>query len=220
MINDLKIGFKVLKYGLSYKSSMIGIILFMIIGAVVEVIQPNMPIGGVYMGIGGVFTAQMIHSVCLSTMVHTSPNKKKMQTSIPTCVTFAIFMVSNTLMLVVRFWSSYMQGKSEAELCNGILFSAVLMMVVCLYTAGAFKAFVPATIIFLIAFMVVYSTFTAFTFLGDGEAAKAIVPLWASVILSYIVICAGCVIMYLIYTALYKKEYSKLTFQAALNRAK
>lgn len=222
MINDLKMGFRVIKYALSFKSSLFALIVFAILGCAIEFMTPGTPLGGLYLAISAIFVIQLVHSVCVSAMVQTSPYKKKLQTVIPACMTLAAYLIANTIQLIVKFAAYHYFEKTEVELSNMILISSIFMLVMTMYVAASFKAFWPATIIFFAVFLIVYPGLTIYMIMSDinESALGMILPLWVAVLISYVMIIVSSVAVYLISLALYKRDYSKTAFQAALDRAK
>lgn len=222
MINDLKMGFRVLKYGLSFKASIFAIIIFLILGCAMELLGADMPLSGAYTAISALYMAQMIHSFGVCSMVQTSPYKKRLQTIIPAYVTFISLVVVTTFQLVIKMAVNHLFERTEAELSNSILFTAIIMSVVTLYVGGAFKAFWPSTVLFTIGFMVVYSVsvYYMFKLRHQENAITMVLPLGVSILVSYLMIIVDCIFIYFMFLALYKKEYSKITFGTALKRAK
>lgn len=220
MINDLKLTFKLLKHGLSFKSSLLSVLFFFAIGIVFELFSSEMPIGGIYMLMGSIMIYQLVMSVSVSTMVQTSPYKKKLQTSLPALITCPCMLILNTAVVLVKIVSANMMNKSVAELSDGILINGILMVVVLIYMGAAMKAFWAATIVFALVFGVGYSLILNMMFDRIGTVPEMILPLEASIAVSYLCIIIGCILMYLVSLLLYKKDFSKTTFETALKRAK
>ncbi len=225
MINDLKLGFKVIPYGLNFKGSIFSFLLFMVLGFVMEVSTPDMGLGGLYIGMGSMLVIQLIHSICVSTMVQTSPYKKKLQTVIPSIIGGGYLLVANTVGLIAKwigFQSNNMRNgirfDGENAFAHMVLFSSLMMIVVMLYMGAALKCFWPATVIFFIVFVGLYASTTVSV--AIGETGVISLPVEAAILISYVSIVLGSVLMYWIFKAMYKMEYSKITFDAALKRVK
>lgn len=222
MMNDLKIGFKVLKYGLNAKRSIIPIAILVIIGVLMDLLLPVAVFSILYLGMGGMVFISQIHSVSVSTMVQTSPYKKRLQTVMPTLVGGVYLLIANTMCLVIQ-WISHQKALNNTnpdliityapgELETGMLFTALVLVFINIYVALSMKYFVLGTAFFLGGFM---------WFSNNAEKITYItIPTWLAVVLSYVIILLGCGIMYLIFSVTYKREYSKYTFEAQLKRAK
>lgn len=222
MIRDLKMGFQIMKYGLNAKYSVFVLVICLLAGILFGLFIP-VGMGGLYLGMAAMLVAQLIFSVSVSTMVQTSPQKKRLQTTIPTLMSGIFLFLANTINLILT-WLGYVRIKNNTnpfvtitmesgELETGILFTSGLMIFIMLYTFLSMKHFGLGTILFLGGFI------GGYRYLQVGEVSYLIMPTWAAVLLSYGMIVIGCVMMYGISCATYKREYSKRTFETLLKRA-
>ena len=222
MMRDIKMGFQIMKYGLSFRSMVVagGVCLVVSIGFGLFI-----PVGmsALYLGLLSFLAAQLIFSVSVSTMVQTSPQKKRLQTTIPTWMSGIFLFLCNTLNLIL-IWIGYQRIQNNTnpfviimmepgELESGILFTSGLMVFIMLYGFFSMKYLWISTIIFIISF------YSGFFLLSKGEITYLIMPTWMAVVLSYGVIMLGCVLLYGISCVTYKKDYSKHTFETMLKRA-
>lgn len=221
MINDIKLGLKVVKYGLNVKACVILSVIFLLIGILCDFFVPSAPINGLYIGMGAMLLVQMICSVSVSTMVQTSSLKKRLQTSVPSFVGGAFLLLGNTISILVKLAGLKVLNDwtSAEEVANGIIITTVLMVIMVLYMSGAMKMFWPATVAFFIVYLVYFSFSSKIWSFTTGES-PLILPLEVSVVLSYVTIIVASAVMYLIFTATYKREYSKQNFETQLKRAK
>lgn len=218
MINDLKLGIQVFRYGLNVKGNIIAMVLFLGLGCVMEFLSPGMTLGGLYISLGSMMLIQLMHSVTVSTMVQTSPYKKVLQTVVPALMGTIFVFLANTLSIVLKLVGMQVFEWSEVEISNAILLSSAMTVLILVYMGAGLKIFWPATIAFFFAFVILYSTLN-FGILSDEEV-RMLLPMGLSILVSYLVVLAGCGIMYLIFLGTYKLEYSKVTWDAALKRAK
>ena len=218
MINDFKLGLKLIKYGLNLKGCLIVSVIFLIMGIIMDFGMPAAPINGMYVGMGGMMMVQLICSVSVSTMVQSSNYKRQMQTSVPAIIGGGYLLLANTFSIIVKFLGMKMLEWDLSVIANGIIFNAVLTVIMVLYMGGALKAFWPATICFMIVYFAYYSLSSAFNFM------EADVPLLVSIelaiVISYVVIIAAIILMYLIFVAMYKRDFSKQNFETQLKRVK
>lgn len=223
MINDLKLGHKVIKYGLNLRGNLIVVILFLILGCVMEFMIPDMIFGGMYVALGSMMIVQLVHSVAVSGMVQSSSYKKKLQTCVPTMIGGGYLFIANTLIIVLKIVGMYVKsGGTEwatAGVSNAILLSGIMMIILVVYMSTALKLFWLATIVFFIIFLS-YNIFSEKLLAMMGVEATMIMPIGLSILVSYLVVLLGSVIMYLVFLATYKLDYSKVTWEAALKRAK
>lgn len=226
MIKDIKLGWKVLRYGLNVKGSIIAGVIFISLAIMWEVIMPPLATANTtseaFMAIGALLIAQLIHSVTVSSVVQTSPYKKKLQTRVPALLGGIFILIGHTWLIGVKqlgliFWNESMEWPEQ--LAISILFEAIPVVLICLYMGASLKAFWPSTIIFLILFMGTSTLGNMWMFRID-EQTPAPMSIPAAIAVSYLIVIAGIFAMYGIFCAMYKREYSKITFETALQRAK
>lgn len=218
MINDLKMGFKVLKYGLSLKTSVIAAILFVVMGFVFGFMSPSLMMSGFYVGFGAMLMVQLVNSISVASLIKGSPHKKALQTSVPAIVSGSYLLVANTILLLVEWIGCMYFGHDITEISNGILYSTIMMIIIMLYMAGAMKAFWPATVIFFIVYLSFYF-YSMIEIYDEVVISPMIMPVWMAVIASYVIIIVAALFMYGLSMMMYKKEYSKINFETALKRA-
>lgn len=224
MINDLKLGLKILKYGLNAKGVILPLVLSLGLGVFLEIFMPIAPFSCMYIGMGAMLLIQLIHSVSVSNMVQTSTYKKRIQTIIPTLVGGVYLLIANTISILFK-WIGYLRVANISdpdiiiiiepnELPNAIIVSSIIMVFIMLYSGTAMKHFYLASIVFI-------GSFICFTnYMSELEIPMLDISTPVAILISYVIILAGMGIMYLIFCVSYKKEYSKATFETALKRAK
>ena len=78
MLKDIKLGFKLLKYGYRLKLNVIMLVFFAIFGIASEIFSKGTSIiGGVYFMMSGMFTFQLIMSMDVSELIQSTSLKKK-----------------------------------------------------------------------------------------------------------------------------------------------
>jgi len=218
MINDFKLGLKIIKYGLNLKGCMALSIIFLIMGILMDFVVPSSPMNGVYVGMGGMMMVQLICSVSVSSMVQSSARKKQIQTSVPAIICGGYLLLGNTISLIAKFAGMNILEGDLTEVANGIVFTAGLMVIMVLYMGGAMKAFWQATVCFFVVYLSFYFLSTSLKFIEGGE--PMLMPIEIAVILSYVMIIVSTILMYFLFVALYKRDFSKQNFEAQLKRAK
>lgn len=218
MINDFKLGLKIIKYGLNLKGCVFVSVLFVTLGIFMDVAVPESPINGMYIGMGGMMMVQLICSVSVSAMVQSSSRKRQLQTSVPAIVCGGYLLLSNTISILAKFIGFKFLEWELADIANGILFSAVLVVLMVLYMGGALKAFWQATICFCIFYVVYYSLSMSLKFWNGGS--PFILPIGAAVAVSYVMVIVATVLMYFLFAAMYKRDFSRQNFETQLKRAK
>lgn len=223
MIKDIKLGLSLMKYGLNYHMSIFGILLCLAATMFFMWLLPVAAIGGMLLSVVPLFVAQLIFSLTVSTMVQTSPHKKRLQTSVPTIVAAICVLVANTI-VVIMHWFNYQRVMNNTdpflsvtyepgEYETGYLFTAIFLVWILLYTTLSMKYFWPATIIMVGGFWAVRA------YVEQGELIYIVMPDWVAILLSYVIVLLGCAVFYFITCVTYKKPYSDITFDSLLKRA-
>lgn len=223
MINDMKMSFKILRYGINIKSSILFATIFFILGFFCDMVSSS-PVVAVYMPLVSIYFGQIAHSVVQSTMVQTSPYKKAMQTKIPALVMFVIVFVYNTLDILWKRILLNINPWFEKDFIMAILTGGFMTVVIMLYFAFAMKVYWPATI----CFFVVFYAWAFGTGFGSGMTETILafrnssisISMPVAIICSYVCIFIGCGINYGVSLLLYKKDYAQQNFKKVLDRAK
>lgn len=223
MINDIKMSFKILKYGINIKTSTICAVIFAVLGLLLDMVGSSQ-VAGFYMPLISIFIGQIAHSVVQSTMVQSSPHKKEMQTKIPALGMTVVMLIYNTLIILWRFVLLQVNPERELEFILAGVISGILTMIIMLYFSFAMKIYWPATICF---FLVIYRYCIGAVWGKGMEWAgrdlgqmQIILSLSGATLFSYISILVGGFINYGVSIMLYKKDYSQQNFKKFLDRAK
>lgn len=222
MMHDLKMGFTVMKYGLGVGNMVFALFVCLVASIFFGLFSP-VGLSGLYLGMVAMLMAQLIFSVSVSTMVQTSPQKKRLQTTIPTLMSGMVLFLANTIHLFLT-WIGYIRIQNNTnpffiitmdsgELEAGILLTSGLMIFTTFYVFLSMKYFWLGTFLFVVGF------FCGYYYFQHGEIIYPIMPTWLAVLLSYGMILVGCIIMYGISCVTYKRDYAKLAFETQLKRA-
>ena len=220
MINDLKLGFKIMKYGHSAKLSIIGSIALAVLGLVfcaIDIMAMQSFLGGYLLMLSSLLLLQLISTVNAANLVQTSPMKKKLQTSVPAFFSIVLMLLAYLLNVVVAAVAVCANPGAIERFCTEIMCTAVLMGLIMLYYGAVYKYFIASTVFFFIFFMFIEP------FALYGELQWDFMPFagpWANFVLmtviglAIILVCG--VLQYLISLAVYKAPISKLALGARL----
>lgn len=218
MINDFKLGVKLMKHGLQFKSSMLCVLAFIVIGIVFEMSDSNMPFGGFYMMIGGVFIYQLVQSVTCAGLVQTSPQKKRLQTTASAMCAFVGTMIANTISIIVKLLVAHLNHTQSSSLAANIIFTSGYTVILMVYLGASMKAFLPSSGLF---FVLLFGMGFFYGFLASRSSNLELnLSVGAAIAISYLAVIVGSALMYVVSLALYKKDFSKMTFESSLKRAK
>ena len=103
MLKDIKLGFKLLRYGYKLKLNVIMFVFFAVIGIASDIMSKGTSIiGGVYFMMCGMFTFQLIMSMDVSELIQSTSLKKKLQIYIPVLSSTVINLVVFTFLVIER----------------------------------------------------------------------------------------------------------------------
>ncbi|MDE7282448.1 MAG: hypothetical protein K2N85_02505 [Lachnospiraceae bacterium] len=226
MINDIKLGIKIMRYGHGWMISIILGGLFLVLGIVIDILNMT---SGAHGNIAGGFIllytcllpAQALFSVNASNMVLSSPVRKKMQTSIPAAITvgsmLALYIVADLILLIM----SCIYPDRFPIASRMVVVQIVFAIFVIIYFSIAFKCFSISTIMFIICFVfftrsnLLMGTSWIYTsaFFDKG--------IWSFVLVSVLglpIIAAAGFLGYLLMLLVYKVPVSKYSQNAYLRK--
>lgn len=222
MINDLKIGFKIMKYGHAAKLSIIASIIVGLFGlafcALSLVMTSTFP-GGYFLMMSVLLLLQLISTVGAANLVQTSPMKRKLQTSVPALISVVLMLGGYLFQAAASAVMVCVKPETLQASCTQLIFTAVIMGVIMLYYGAVYKYFVASTAAFLIVFLIIYEPMIM------GDLLWTYLPFsgaWGNFVLSaaigLVIILAGGVLEYLISLAVYKAPVSKWALGARLRK--
>lgn len=224
MINDLKLGFRLLKYAHAYKMNLIFGLMMSALGVVmclmsVVSVQTRNPMWGYFVVMISVFLLQMLWSVNTASLVQASPMKKKLQTLIPVLLGGFSIMTGYVLFVLLEGIVAVVHPEAMAENCSWIIYSAILMTMLLLYVAFCYKYFFAGTLIFCFCCYVVSVVYMR---IFQETLSACFQSGWWSFVLAamlgILILCLGVVLNYLISLAVYKVPISKFSQTASLRQ--
>lgn len=220
MIKDLKMGFRLIKYGYKIKMNVILMIVILAAGIVAEISSKGTSfLGGFYLMMTGMFAYQLIMSMDISEMVQSSAVKRKMQVGLPVVASTVVYLAAYTFLLVERVILIRQNPQSKEELLYTLFTILLIMITVYVFSSICYKYFVAGFILFLILFMGVDAGAMILWDNGIGAWLCQIGLGWLAV-LGYAVVLLGGGIEYLLGSLLYRKPLSEFAFRGIFKDAK
>ncbi len=220
MLKDIKLGFKLLRYGYKLKLNVIMFVFFAVSGIASDIMSKGTSIiGGVYFMMCGMFTFQLIMSMDVSELIQSTSLKKKLQIYIPVMSSTVINLVVFTFLVIERVILIQNSVADKKQLIFTLFTLDVELLTVYLYTSICYKYYVLGFIVFMVLFMGVFTVFSGAAFVPVSNAVfKLGLPVVA--LLGYIAIFAGGALEILIGELLYKKPLSEFAFRGFFRDAK
>lgn len=223
MINDLKLGLKLLRYGHGIKNTIICSIIIVGLGILMAVMDLlSLDTGGVtfpigyFLMLGVMFAIQLFYSVNAANLIQSSPLKKKLQTSVPAILMTFIAMCGYLISVLTGAVGLMVAPESAGHFCHQLLYTILIMATILLYAAVAYKLFFLSTILFFVIFFSSFMYFTNNRWLGSLDGGAGLFWLIAAIGFGIILVCGF--LYYLLSLATYKLPLSKRAQAGALRR--
>ncbi len=219
--NDIKLGFKMMKYGLQFKTMVIMFIIFFVCGTLFELTGMNGNLGGIYLIILGTYVYQMIITSTISTYVSSSPKALKIQSVIPGFFTCATMLIGYTYFVVLRFihtgaWNLMEDTAFIKESFSGLILVGALAFVIQIYNGFAYKYYLASMILLLLIEV-------PLIMFGVNDYFPNFIPTfsnaWYYIIIGYVIIIAGGAIGMFVSNLLKRKPLDPKTYKSAMSRA-
>lgn len=219
MINNIKLGFKIMKYGHSAKLSIIMSIVMAVIGllySIVGIRVRSLFPGGYFMMMAQLLLVQLTYTVNAVNLAAASPRKKQLQTAVPALMSM-VLMLPAYLLTVVSFGVSVCIAPESADAaCTQMMLSVAMMGAVMLYIGSCYKYFVISSAVFVLLvinypMLANYAHRWKFMLFADLWGNFGVT---AAIGLAILLICG--VLEYLISLAVYKAPISKMALGSRL----
>lgn len=216
MIKDLKMSIKLMPYCTNWKSTLAGMVIFFVIGLVFEIAMGGeMPAGVIFMMMAGIFPAQLLTSLSVSSLVATSTYKRKLQTDYSTVIIFVTSLIAWTVCCATRYFNYVSDGAVAGMVINGMLGTALIMLVLAIYMALAYKVYWIAFTIFIVSYLVIYVLISLpFEYLNHAFTSFPV-----AVVFGYVMVFVSTLVHNLLTKAVYKIPMHKMAQSTILRKA-
>jgi len=222
MVNDLKTGLKLYRYGQGARGTLYLFYLVLLMDVVVNALTSNNPIMDFCMILSGLFLYQMVLSLDVSEMVQNTLLRKKLQTTIPMTISYAMSLFSFVFIILVKLLSVLIFKRSHDSDIRYFCLFVVFIMILQALISLLYKTFeVAITVIMLGAF----GLGTGIPMLGENVSSSidavldgmglSVLP---CIIIAFASIFISAIINLKLSEALYKREISKNVFTSTYKR--
>lgn len=213
-------GIKLLRYSYRMGMNCVAWAVCMAVGVLVclmDVLVSSVTLSGVvFLSIGGVFLLQIWCNLNAAGLVKGAPARRAMHTTVPSVLCMGGTMLGALLALafyLVRYATA--APRDQAACVNGLLLSAVPLMLLMIYGMIIYKYFLVGMVLFFTGF---------FLATGYGSYVLAIretqiVPLPVAVAVNLLAVPVGGVVGYGISRLLYRKDVSKYSLDSRLRKS-
>jgi hypothetical protein len=219
-------GLKLSRYGIQFKLQTGLVLFFLACGLLVEIASRGTnALGGFYLVMSGLFIVQMILSAGQSSVVQTSPFRKKLETMVPAVCGMIFCLLGYTVCVLLQAYFNYsesdavvstMEVGSTKVSCGAALLLVIMMLFFLeIYMGLAYKFFLLGMIAVMLALCTIMTANNCADF---AERLAQKLGFGGVVAVGYAMILLGTLIEYALLCLLYKRPYSKYAFGSAMRR--
>lgn len=222
MMNNFKLGIKMLRYGSGLVSMMVCGVAFFVLGLLMNIWDKTLGNAGlsgdVLMMILGMFPAQIIYSLSVSNLVQSSPVKKRMQTSVPATVTCFCVIALYLLLSLINGIMIISHPEYIRAICVETVTMAVFVAFIMISIAVAYKHFWMSFIAGFAVYYMISARMTIvekfqFEIFGSNAGSFAL-----ALVIGLIIIVLGGFGQYGVSLLVYKAPMSKYAQSAAVRK--
>lgn len=178
MINDIKKGIKLMRYGYGLKSLVVISIIYIICGILILGMGLFTPGGikvatqGMMLFIVPIMPVQLLHSLNASKMMSSSPMRKQLQTIIPSAISCIGMLTIYIFFILYSLLAMFMNPGRIGVLCGDIAYAAIGAALFIVYLSLAYKYMIVCSIAFItlyMAFTVAYVNMPKIEFLNNAN---------------------------------------------------
>lgn len=222
MMNNFKLGIKMLRYGSGLVSMMVCGVIFFVLGLLIYIWDKTFENAGlsgdVLMMVLVMFPAQIIYSLSVSNLVQSSPVKKRMQTSVPATVTCFCVIALYLLLSLINGIMIIRHPEYIRAICVETVTMAVFVAFIMISIAVAYKHFWMSFIAGFAVYYMISARMTIvekfqFEIFGSNAGSFAL-----ALVIGLIIIVLGGFGQYGVSLLVYKAPMSKYAQSAAVRK--
>lgn len=218
MINDMKLGIRLLRYGFGIKTNLVLLIVCTaadLLCFALELAGITTPLDG-FMLLACVIPVQILFTLNVVDIVLTSPARKKLQTSVPAVMTLCTTLAAYLIVVLKEAVIVLIHPDKTAQSAMRLVFLGVLAAVIMAFTGVLYKSF-PALLVMYFSLSGFISFFMMPILRSDflGEDRGSLVR---AARIGVVLILAGGALEYALSVLFYKKPVSKKVLGERLSR--
>lgn len=225
MTAQIKMGFKLIRYAYKLEMNIIIGVFMLVGGAALDLCTHGTVFLGVFLiSCFSMFPVQFLYNVCMANAAGASPWRKRMQTTMPALLAFAINVIEFTILIVIKMVEIYLFPQDTSVILGCLVMVAVLQILLGIYNGLCYKYFA-------ISMIVMYIVIFGCSFLGgytmvSEESMSVSINMSVSVLCSppgaivvtYGSLVVAAILQYVVSLAVYKKPLSKWAQGAAMRK--
>ena len=213
MLKEIRLGFKLLRYGYRLKFNVACMLVIFLIGLISEIVTKGTSfIGGAYFMICSMFAFQFVCSVCLSEYIQSTGVKKKLSVDVPVILHAVLSLVTLVIIIIERSILIQMYPANEAVVVKMFIMVVAFNAITHIYTGICYKYFVAGVFIFIAMFMGIMMFFN-YAMLGPRATIYITHGMGFYAVIALVVTIVAIAIEYILCSLLYKKPLSDYAFK-------
>ncbi|MCR4651734.1 MAG: hypothetical protein K5662_08285 [Lachnospiraceae bacterium] len=214
MLKELLKSYRIVQYGLKVRTQVLFGAFFGIFGIAMEVVTRGKNIiGSFYIILAGMFIYQLIISSDMSTLVQSSPHKKKIQCVYPLISIIPWIYVCITILAVINGYFAGTSSEAYIDICRMTAQLSIILFLSIIYFPLSYKYFVVATVALFVTVwpaMLIVAT--------DNFISAKFTDYGVCVVILYLSATIGLIISFFVSRLVYKKDLSKIAFMGLIKR--
>lgn len=219
MINDMKLGIRLLRYAYGIKINLvllIGCVAADMLFFVLELMGILFPLDGYLLLAVGMIPVQLLFSLNAVNFVLASPARKKLQTSVPAALNGCAMLGAYLIIILKKTMTSLVYPDKIAQKAAALVYLAFLAALMTAFTGMIYKSFIAYMVMFFpLCGSIVF-------FMGRISEWDVFENRWISLVWGALIgialITAGTAIQYALSVLFYRKPVSKRVLGGQLSR--
>ncbi|MCM1376802.1 MAG: hypothetical protein NC245_17135 [Muribaculum sp.] len=222
MMNDFKLGIKMLRYGSGMAPTMVTSVIFLVLGMVMNIMDKALGVvglsGDMIMIIMAMLPIQVIYSLSVSNLVQSSPAKKRMQTSAPAAVACICIIALYLLLSLANGIMAIAHPELIGAICVETVTIGMFAFCIMLSLGAAYKHFWVSIILGVVVYFIISSRMTLVEKLRFGIFADDAGSFVLALVIGLVLIVLGGFGQYGMSLLVYKAPMSKYSQSAILRK--
>lgn len=222
MINNYKLGMKMLWYGSGLVGMMVCCGIFLLLGLAMNIWFTALGImgspGDLLLMLVVMFPVQVIYSLSISNLVQSSPAKKRMQTSVPATVNCFNTIILYLLNALCKFIVITGHPELIGTVCVEMVMLTGFVVLIALYIAVGYKYFLASIIAGIIVYIYIITRLNVINKIPSEIFGSSIGSFVRVMVIGLVIIVLGGFAQYGISLLVYKAPMSKYAQSAAVRK--
>lgn len=219
MINDMKLGIRLLRYGYGIKTNLVLVIVCVAVDMLffaLELAGISTPLDGYMLLACAMVPEQILFSLSAVDLVLGSPVRRKLQTTVPAVMSLCTMLAAYLIIILKKAVIALIHPDKTAQSAMWLVYLAFLAAYIMAYTGVMYKSFLAFVVMmFMLSGIISFSMMPVLrsNFLGENMVSLA-----RGALIGVILILAGGALEYALSVLFYKKPVSKKVLGGKLSR--